>query len=77
MERMTWEQICQRLDCRGRWIALDACDYDKSTGKATGGSIVDTDEDLAELCGRLQEHQRKNCAIVFCSADSDCSHGPN
>ena len=33
------------------------------------GDIVDTDEDLAELCGRLHEASRSKCIILYCDDD--------
>ncbi len=65
--RETWNEICQRADCRGRWVALHACRYDEATGQATEGAVVDVDEDLAELCQRVRDSDWKNCAILFCS----------
>lgn len=67
MERMKWEQICSQDEFRGRWVALDSCRYDESTGKATEGAVVDADDDLAELCTRIRESEWKNCAILFCA----------
>jgi hypothetical protein len=69
-ERMSWEEIRCVDDFRGRWVALDACKYDESTGRATEGEVVDVDDDLAELCQRVRSSQRRNCAIVFCDYDS-------
>lgn len=69
MERMKWEQICSQDEFRGRWVALDSCRYDESTGRATEGAVVDADDDLAELCTRMRESARKNCAILFCAED--------
>ncbi len=69
MQRMTWDEICQRDDFKGRWLALDGCRYDQATGLAAEGLVVDTDNDLVELCSRIQRSDRKNCAIVFCSHD--------
>lgn len=65
MQRMTWEEICQCKDYRGRWVALDGCCYDHQTGRAVEGAVVDVDTDLAELCGRMQDADRTNCAIMF------------
>lgn len=65
MHRMTWEQICQNDDFRGRWIAMDECLFDEATGRATEGLVVDSDDDLAELCARIRESERTNCSILF------------
>ena len=64
--RMTLAQIADCDDFRGCWVALDACRYDETTGKATEGSVVDADEDLVELCQRLRQADRRNCALVYC-----------
>lgn len=64
-QRLTWDEICQRDDFRGRWVAIDDCRFDESTGKATEGFVVDVDEDLAELCSRIRESEWTNCSIVF------------
>jgi len=70
-QRMTWQEILGCEDFRGRWIALDDCRYDETTGKATEGAVVDVDEDLVELCQRLRESAQKNCAIVFCDEEPE------
>jgi len=64
--RLTWRQICRSEDYRGRWVALDNCRYDQSTASPTEGDVVDTDEDLAELCRRMREADKTHCAILFC-----------
>lgn len=69
MERLTWEDICRRVEFRGRWVALDGCRYDEGSGRAAEGSVVDVDDDLVELCTRIRESDRKNCAILFCGDD--------
>jgi hypothetical protein len=69
MERLTWEEICCRDDCRGRWVALHGCQYDETTGRATEGELVDVDDDLAELCTRVRESRWRNCAILYCDED--------
>lgn len=65
MNRMTWQEICENDDLRGRWVAIDSCRFDETTGQATEGSVVDVDDDLAELCARIRESEWKNCSIVF------------
>jgi hypothetical protein len=52
----------------GRWVALDHCRYDGSN-QPVEGDVVDTDEDLAELCGRLHEASRSKCIILYCDDD--------
>ena len=65
MHRMTWEEICTDEALRGRWIAMDECSFDEATGRATEGLVVDSDDDLAELCSRMRDSQWKNCSIVY------------
>ena len=65
MHRMTWDDICNCDEYRGRWVALDGCHYDEATGRATEGELVDIDDDLVELCTRIREADLKNCAILY------------
>ncbi|HOT08960.1 MAG TPA: hypothetical protein PK710_04270 [Polyangiaceae bacterium] len=53
---------------RGCWVALDNCRYDGSH-QPVEGDVVDSDEDLAELCGRLHEASRGKCIILYCDED--------
>jgi hypothetical protein len=64
--RMTWPQLQQSDEFRGRWVALDECRYDARTAQPVEGSVVDADEDLAELCSRIQQGDNRHCAILFC-----------
>jgi len=64
--RLTWPQICQSDEFRGRWVALDECKYDARTAQPVEGSVVDADEDLAALCSRMQQSDNRHCAILFC-----------
>lgn len=65
-QRLSWEQICSNALYVGRWIALGDTRYDEVTGQAKEASVVDADDDLAELCERIGRSQHRNCAIVFC-----------
>ena len=56
-------------DYRGRWVALDNCRYDGCTGQPVEGDVVDSDEDLAELCARLNAASKSRCTIIFCDDD--------
>jgi hypothetical protein len=67
---MTWEEICHNDGLRGRWVAISDCTYDEATGRATEGLVVDSDDDLAELCSRMRSSQWKNCSIVFADEGS-------
>ncbi|MFW5739480.1 MAG: hypothetical protein ACOC1F_03850 [Myxococcota bacterium] len=53
---------------QGCWVALDNCRYDGSN-QPVEGDVVDSDEDLAELCGRLHESSRTKCIILYCDDD--------
>jgi hypothetical protein len=68
--RFTWSQIRQANEYRGRWVALDNCKYDARTAQPVEGSVVDSDEDLVELCGRIQQGHR-HCAILFCDDSAE------
>ena len=63
---MSWPQIRQSDTYRGRWVALDNCRYDARTAEPVEGTIVDADDDLAELCTRIQQSDSRHCAILFC-----------
>ncbi len=64
--RMTWPEIRQSDEYRGRWVALDNCRYDSKTAQPVEGTIIDADEDLVELCTRIRQSENKNLAILFC-----------
>jgi hypothetical protein len=64
--RMSWPQIRQSDEYRGRWVALDNCRYDGKTAQPVEGTIIDADEDLVELCTRIRHSENKHCAILFC-----------
>ncbi|MFW6051038.1 MAG: hypothetical protein ACODAU_07680 [Myxococcota bacterium] len=65
---MTWDQICRRNDCRGRWVALHECRYDERSGRAAEGELIAVDDDLASLCERVTESELRRCAILYCDA---------
>jgi len=67
---MTWDEICTDDALRGRWVAMNDCSFDESTGRATAGLVVDADDDLAELCSRMRDSTWKNCSILFADRDS-------
>ena len=47
-------------------MALDNCRYDQVTRQPIEGDVVDSDEDLGDLCSRLREVGRSSCVICFC-----------
>lgn len=69
--RMSWPEIRQSDDFRGRWVALDDCTYDSRTGQPSSGSVVDADEDLVVLCNRMREKNSRHCAILFCQEEEE------
>lgn len=66
METISWDEICGRAEYRGRWVALAGCRYDHVSARPLGGTVVDVDEDLVELCSRMRDTGRTSCAILFC-----------
>jgi len=64
--QVRWADLCERADCQGRWVALDAVRYD-TTG-VVAGELVDFDESLASLCARMQSTENASCAILYCDA---------
>lgn len=72
--RMTWSEICTHGDFKGRWVALDGVRYDEATARPTEGTVIDSDDDLAELCNRIRSANRRCCAILFC--DEHEAHAP-
>jgi hypothetical protein len=63
---MTWPELCRSEQFKGLWVALDNCRYDPSTMQPIEGDVVDADEELADLCGRMREAGQGSCAILFC-----------
>ena len=72
---MTWPELCRSEQFKGLWVALDNCRYDPSTLQPIEGDVVDADEELAELCGRMREAGRSSCSIMFCE-DEVLIEGP-
>lgn len=64
--RMSWPQIRQSDEYRGRWVALNNCRYDAKTAEPVEGTIIDADDDLVSLCERIRQSESKHCAILFC-----------
>jgi len=62
---MTWSDLCQSDEFQGRWVALDGCRYDESTAKPVEGIVIDSDEDLVELCNRIRAKGGRDCAILY------------
>ena len=63
--QMTWSELCSCDEFRGRWVALDQCRYDAATAEPVEGTVIDVDDDVAELCNRLRDMDRRDCAILF------------
>lgn len=72
---MLWTDMCQCHQFQGRWVALDNVRYDPVTSHPIEADIVDADEDLADLCGRMRESDRTSCAILFCDDEVRASSG--
>jgi hypothetical protein len=73
--RMSWPEIRRRDEYRGRWVALDNCRYDSKTAEPLEGSVVDSDDDLVELCTRIRQGDNRHCAILFCEEDAAPASG--
>ncbi len=63
---LPWSALCRSARYAGMWVALDNCRFDPSTRQPIEGDVVDSDDELAVLCGRMRETGRANCAILFC-----------
>ena len=66
--RILWADLCRESDYRGMWVALRDVSYESGTPLV--GQLVDADDDLGELCARVQLADRTNCAILFCDDKS-------
>ena len=66
VRKMSWNEIAQRPEFRGRWVALDGCVYDGHSPDPADAEVVDSDEDLSELCARIEAAERRHCEIRFC-----------
>lgn len=64
-----WSELCNDNELQGRWVALDACRYDASSGQVLEGVVVDVDDDLGALCSRVKSARCKHCAIVLVSSE--------
>jgi hypothetical protein len=67
---MLWLDMCRSGDLQGRWVALDNIDYEAGSSQPREADVVDSDEDLGELCSRMREADRTACAILFVEDDS-------
>lgn len=67
---MTWVEMSRSDEYRGRWVALDHIEYEPGTSQPREADVVDSDEDLGELCTRMRESDRTACAILYCEDDS-------
>ncbi len=66
---LAWGRLHRSESLLGLWVALDNCRYDQATRQPIEGDVVDTDEDLADLCSRLRERGRSSCVICFCDRE--------
>lgn len=60
-----WSELCASDEYQGRWVALDRCRYDEATAKPVEGTVIDSDEDLVELCNRIRAAGGRECAILY------------
>jgi hypothetical protein len=66
---MTWPEFCRSNQFKGYWVAIDNCRYDQFTHQPVEGDVVDSDEELSELCARMREAGQSSCTIVYCETD--------
>ena len=67
-EQMRWQPSTRESSIfDGRWVALVNCRHDGSH-RPVEGDVVDSDKDLAELCGRLHEASQSKCIILYCES---------
>lgn len=66
---MRWTQVQRTEQFQRCWVALDNCKYDQATRQPVEGDVVDSDEDLTELCRRMREMGRSSCSVMFCSGE--------
>lgn len=71
---MTWPEMCRSEEYRGRWVALDNIQYEPSSTQPHEADVVDSDEDLCELCSRMRATDRTACAILFCQTTAPAHH---
>lgn len=64
-----WTQVQRTEEYQGYWVALDNCKFDPTTRQPTEGDVVDSDQDLTELCRRMREMGRSSCSVLFCSGE--------
>ena len=62
--RIQWARLCKGSEYKGKWVALQNVIYD--SGTPVEGELVDSHEDVGELCARIQLADRTACAILYC-----------
>ncbi len=62
--RVQWAKLCKDSEYKGKWVALQSVTYD--SGTPVDGELVDSHEDVGELCAKIQLADRTACAILFC-----------
>jgi hypothetical protein len=70
---MTWVEMSRSDKYRGRWVALDHIEYEPGTSQPREADVVDSDEDLGELCTRMRAADCTACAILFCEDETTIS----
>ena len=68
-QSMKWPEYRHAAELKGQWVALDNCRYAHDSLQPIEGDVVDADEDLAALCGRMRKAGKTSCAIFFCDRD--------
>lgn len=76
-DNLRWPLISRTERFRGLWLALDNCRYDHATRQPTEGDVVDSDQDLSDLCRRMRDSGRSSCAVLYCSGEVFVEDGPH
>ena len=66
--RMSWNEICANKQYRkplGRPRRVPVRRRDQA---ASEGTVIDADDDLAELCNRMKRENQHFCTILYCEA---------
>lgn len=64
--RARWEDLCASPEFAGRWIAVDHVRYEPGTRDPSEVEVVDVDDDIAALCGRMRAGNRTSCCVLHC-----------
>ena len=73
--RSSWDELTSKEELRGRWVALDNVLYAPSK-EPLEADLVDFDDDLTALCGRMRAADQTSCKILRCVARNSQRQSP-